>query len=172
MQILRAARALGDFLLVGLHPDAVIAAHRGPHHPIMNLHERSLSVLACRYVDEVVIGAPWDVTRDLLTTFNISLVVHGTRAEPNELAADDDPYALPKVSRAARTPCCQQCPGTGFPGATPRAASTVNPKGSGQKRLRRGFNGLRSGGYPWPGCAGLPLRCAWPRECRRWASSG
>ncbi|GAQ92628.1 CTP:phosphorylethanolamine cytidyltransferase [Klebsormidium nitens] len=96
VEILRAARALGDFLLVGLHPDTVITAHRGPHHPIMNLHERSLSVLACRYVDEVVIGAPWDVTQDLLTTFNISLVVHGTRAEPNERAADDDPYALPK----------------------------------------------------------------------------
>lgn len=33
-----------------------------------------------------------------LTTFNISLVVHGTAAEPNQLAPDDDPYALPKVS--------------------------------------------------------------------------
>ena len=32
----------------------------------MHLHERSLSVLACRYVDEVVIGAPWEVTRDMV----------------------------------------------------------------------------------------------------------
>lgn len=66
MQILKAARALGDFLLVGLHPNSVITAHRGTHHPIMNLHERSLSVLACRYVDEVIIGAPWEVTKDLV----------------------------------------------------------------------------------------------------------
>ena len=46
----------------------------------MNLHERSLSVLACRYVGEVIIGAPWEVSKDTITTFNISLVVHGTVA--------------------------------------------------------------------------------------------
>jgi hypothetical protein len=33
-----------------------------PHMPIMNVHERALSVLACRYVDEVVIGAPEQVS--------------------------------------------------------------------------------------------------------------
>lgn len=33
----------------------------------MNLHERSLSVLACRYVDEVIIGAPWEVTKDMVS---------------------------------------------------------------------------------------------------------
>lgn len=32
----------------------------------MNLHERSLSVLACRYVDEVIIGAPWEVSKDMV----------------------------------------------------------------------------------------------------------
>jgi hypothetical protein len=42
------------------------SAHRGAHHPIMHLHERSLSVLACRYVDEVIIGAPWEVTKDMV----------------------------------------------------------------------------------------------------------
>jgi len=33
----------------------------------MNLHERSLSVLACRYVDEVIIGAPREVTQDMVS---------------------------------------------------------------------------------------------------------
>ena len=33
----------------------------------MNLHERSLSVLACRYVDEVIIGAPWEVSKDMVS---------------------------------------------------------------------------------------------------------
>lgn len=32
----------------------------------MHLHERSLSVLACRHVDEVIIGAPWEVTKDMV----------------------------------------------------------------------------------------------------------
>ena len=51
------ARAQGDFLLVGLHADEAVAERRGAHLPIMDLHERSLSVLACRYVNEVIIGA-------------------------------------------------------------------------------------------------------------------
>ena len=52
------AQKQGDFLLVGLHADEDITARRGTHLPLMDLHERSLSVLACKYVDEVVIGAP------------------------------------------------------------------------------------------------------------------
>jgi ethanolamine-phosphate cytidylyltransferase len=63
----------------------------------MHLHERSLSVLACRYVDEVIIGAPWVVTKDMITTFNISLVAHGTCAEVNELKNGEcDPYTAAK----------------------------------------------------------------------------
>ena len=52
----QAARRLGDFLIVGLHTDEDVTARRGTHLPIMDLHERSLSVLACRYVNEVIIG--------------------------------------------------------------------------------------------------------------------
>lgn len=52
----QAARMEGDFLLVGLHSDEDVTERRGPHLPLMDLHERSLSVLACKYVDEVVIG--------------------------------------------------------------------------------------------------------------------
>lgn len=43
------------------------SATRGLHRPIMSLHERSLSVLACRYVDEVIIGAPWEVSKDMVS---------------------------------------------------------------------------------------------------------
>uniref|UniRef100_A0A453KCY4 ethanolamine-phosphate cytidylyltransferase n=1 Tax=Aegilops tauschii subsp. strangulata TaxID=200361 RepID=A0A453KCY4_AEGTS len=64
----------------------LVSSTRGPHRPIMNLHERSLSVLACRYVDEVIIGAPWDISKDMITTFNISLVVQGTIAENMDFA--------------------------------------------------------------------------------------
>lgn len=47
--------------------DGSCSAKRGVHRPIMNLHERSLSVLACRYVDEVIIGAPLEVSRDMVS---------------------------------------------------------------------------------------------------------
>ncbi|XP_071717504.1 ethanolamine-phosphate cytidylyltransferase-like [Rutidosis leptorrhynchoides] len=97
VEILRLARELGDFLLVGIHTDQTVSANRGVHRPIMNLHERSLSVLACRYVDEVIIGAPWEVSKDMITTFNISLVVHGTVAEDDDFGKDNrDPYDVPR----------------------------------------------------------------------------
>ncbi|KAA8535723.1 hypothetical protein F0562_030714 [Nyssa sinensis] len=97
VEVLKKARQLGDFLLVGIHTDQTVSEHRGTYYPIMNLHERSLSVLACRYVDEVIIGAPWEVTKDMITTFNISLVVRGTVAESNSfLNGETDPYAVPK----------------------------------------------------------------------------
>lgn len=54
--LLQKAKQAGDFLLVGIHTDEDVTERRGPHLPIMGLHERALSVLSCRYVDEVVIG--------------------------------------------------------------------------------------------------------------------
>ncbi|KAI4965528.1 hypothetical protein ZWY2020_051617 [Hordeum vulgare] len=82
VEILRLARGLGDFLLVGIHTDQTISSTRGPHRPIMNLH--------------VIIGAPWHISKDMVTTFNISLVVHGTIAENMDYTEDDsNPYAVP-----------------------------------------------------------------------------
>ncbi|KAE9585670.1 hypothetical protein Lal_00010030 [Lupinus albus] len=96
VEILKRARELGDFLIVGIYTDETVSEHRGSHYPIMHLYERSLSVLACRYVDEVIIGAPWKITKDLITTFNISQVVHGTVAE-NSSKCESDPYEVPKT---------------------------------------------------------------------------
>lgn len=48
MEILRVAKECVDFLYVGLTEDAVVTRTKGPAFPIMNLHERALSALACR----------------------------------------------------------------------------------------------------------------------------
>lgn len=97
VEILKSARQLGDFLLVGIYTDQIVSEQRGPHFPLMHLHERSLSVLASRYVDEVIIGAPWEITKDMITTFNISLVVHGTVCESKSYVNGKiDPYSVPK----------------------------------------------------------------------------
>ncbi|KAK1414121.1 hypothetical protein QVD17_29862 [Tagetes erecta] len=104
VEILKSARQLGDFLLVGIYTDQTICQQRGSHFPLMHLHERSLSVLACRYVDEVIIGAPWEISKDMITTFNISLVVHGTVSEINYSHNDmEDPYKVPKSMGIFRT---------------------------------------------------------------------
>jgi len=84
VEILRKAKELGDFVLVGVHTDADVRARCGDEHPVLNEKERALSVLSCRYADEVVIGAPAKITNDLLTTFNVSIVV----------AEDEDEYLI------------------------------------------------------------------------------
>jgi ethanolamine-phosphate cytidylyltransferase len=75
---LQEARKFGTFLLVGVHDDDTVNARRGGGFPVLNLHERTLSVLSCRYADEVVIGAPGVITEDLIRTFNISIVARGS----------------------------------------------------------------------------------------------
>lgn len=105
---LRAARDAGDFLLVGVHTDDDVAARRGRGSPMLDLHERALSVLACRYVDECVIGAPAVITDDLITTFNIAVVLRGTVAETRIEGAppgtsDEARYAVPRVRGMLQT---------------------------------------------------------------------
>jgi ethanolamine-phosphate cytidylyltransferase len=48
IEFLKRAKALGDFLIVGVHEDQTVNAIKGSNYPLMNLHERALSVLACR----------------------------------------------------------------------------------------------------------------------------
>merc|ERR1711917_75107 len=83
------------FIIVGLHTDQEVNRYRGANNPIMNLNERTLSVLACRYVSEVVIGAPYTVDENLMKHFNVDLVVHGSTSVVLD-AEGGDPYAVPK----------------------------------------------------------------------------
>lgn len=102
IETLRQARESGDFLLVGIHDDATVNERKGSNFPIMNIHERTLAVLSCKYVDEVIIGAPWCVTEDMIKTMNISTVVHGSHTDAGDIItrggafADMDPYEVPR----------------------------------------------------------------------------
>ncbi|XP_071381235.1 ethanolamine-phosphate cytidylyltransferase isoform X1 [Centroberyx affinis] len=90
------------YVIVGLHFDQEVNRYKGKNYPIMNIHERTLSVLACRYVSEVVIGAPYAVGKDLLDHFKVDLVCHGkTEVFPDKDASD--PYAEPKKRGIFRT---------------------------------------------------------------------
>jgi ethanolamine-phosphate cytidylyltransferase len=48
LDFLEKAKEHGDFLIVGLHTDTIVNQYKGGNYPIMNLHERVLSVLACK----------------------------------------------------------------------------------------------------------------------------
>uniref|UniRef100_A0A8C7K1P2 ethanolamine-phosphate cytidylyltransferase n=1 Tax=Oncorhynchus kisutch TaxID=8019 RepID=A0A8C7K1P2_ONCKI len=89
-------------LVVVFSVNQEVNRYKGKNYPIMNIHERTLSVLACRYVSEVVIGAPYAVGKDLLDHFKVDLVCHGkTEVFPDRDTAD--PYAEPKKRGIFRT---------------------------------------------------------------------
>ena len=96
------ARKFGTFLLVGIHDDATVNALRGHGLPILNLYERTLSLLSCKHVDEVIIGAPWEVTDDLIRTMNIRIVVKGTMSD-SENAAGHEHLGWPFRGDATRS---------------------------------------------------------------------
>ena len=54
----------------------MIRYYRGSKYPLQGLQERLLMALSMRYVDDVVIGAPYIVTDDLIKSLNIKKVVH------------------------------------------------------------------------------------------------
>ena len=75
VELLHRARELGDELIVGVHSDDTVASYK--RRPVMTMEERVRVVEACRYVDEVVPGAPLKMSRAYIEQHQIDLVVHG-----------------------------------------------------------------------------------------------
>ncbi len=99
----RQARALGDVLVVGVNSDSDIRKYKGP--PIMNDEERTIAVEACKWVDEVVPGAPYVMTDEYLQfifdKYQIDYVVHGD--DPCLLPDGTDVFATAKKSGRFKT---------------------------------------------------------------------
>lgn len=80
-EFLREAKQLGTYLVVGIHSDESVQFIKGStDFPLMNVNERALEVLSCKYVDDVVIGAPYLLDMDFLEARfdHIDLIVHGS----------------------------------------------------------------------------------------------
>jgi ethanolamine-phosphate cytidylyltransferase len=77
ISVLRQARGLGTYLIVGIFNDIDIKRIYGESFPIiMTLYERVLTVLSCKYVDNIIIGANVNITNEFLDAHHISVVVH------------------------------------------------------------------------------------------------
>lgn len=107
VQALAAARNAGDFLLVGIYDDATVNGLRGENYPILSLHERALSVLALGCVDEVILGVPYAITSDLLTSMNVSVVV----CPPDlcEAPVAEDRFAVPRAAGILQPTTAPRC---------------------------------------------------------------
>ena len=80
VELLRAARTHGDHVIVGVLSDESAAAYK--RTPIMTLAERVAVIEACKYVDEVVAGAPFQIDEAFLAEHDITTVVHGDDLSP------------------------------------------------------------------------------------------
>ena len=59
--------------------------------PLLNLHERVLSVLGCRFVYGVLIDTPYEITPEMISSLKITEVIHGTiRDDTVEDLEDED----------------------------------------------------------------------------------
>ncbi|KAL9604084.1 MAG: hypothetical protein Q9179_001973 [Wetmoreana sp. 5 TL-2023] len=55
------------YVVAGVHDDYVINHWKGINYPIMNIFERGLCVLQCRYINAVIFSAPFVPTKEYLT---------------------------------------------------------------------------------------------------------
>ncbi|KAK5092712.1 choline phosphate cytidylyltransferase [Exophiala xenobiotica] len=83
------------YVIAGIHNDALINQYKGLNYPIMNIFERGLCVLQCKYVHAVVFGAPFAASNAYLEALGktplgkVSAVYHGPTAF---IPLDFDPY--------------------------------------------------------------------------------
>ena len=54
------------FIVAGVHDDIVINYWKGLNYPIMNIYERGLCVLQCKYISAVVFSAPFSPNKEFL----------------------------------------------------------------------------------------------------------
>jgi len=94
IMVLEKAKKQGDYLIVGIYDDQTVNQYQGKNLPIMNVYERCLGVLSCRFVDEVVIGAPLEISKDFIDSLKINVVCCGTT--PHSYTNLKDTYKVPK----------------------------------------------------------------------------
>lgn len=84
-QVRRRAEELDANVIVGIHDDLTVNKYKGLNYPIMNIFERSLCVLQCRYVDGIVLNAPYIPSPDFFARIgNVIKVYHG----PTDIGED------------------------------------------------------------------------------------
>jgi ethanolamine-phosphate cytidylyltransferase len=108
IELLRLIKESSDnpYIVLGIHDDYIINKIKGYNYPIMNIFERSLVALQCKYVSALVISAPYTPSQAFLTehlgVLKPAEVWHGpTRVI--EVAGEGDPYTDAKEMGILRT---------------------------------------------------------------------
>jgi len=102
--MLRQARALGDYLVVGVNSTASVVKEKGTA-PVMTDEERFLAVSACKWADEVIKDTPYvmdsEYIKYVIDTYQIDFFVHGD--DPCFDSQGKDVYAQVKADGKFKT---------------------------------------------------------------------
>ncbi|EDO05511.1 putative ethanolamine-phosphate cytidylyltransferase [Babesia bovis T2Bo] len=94
LRFLQRAKELGDYLIVGLYDDQTVRTIKGNPFPVNHLMDRALTVLAMKYVDDVIMGAPFIPSKNYLENLEVSLVAVGNHSDDPLMIDDFDNYAV------------------------------------------------------------------------------
>lgn len=92
VMLLKAARSLGDVLVVGVNSDASTARLKGPTRPLQPQSDRMAVLDSVRYVDFVT-AFEQDTPRDLIRAIRPDVIVKGSDYKPEEVVGGDDAKA-------------------------------------------------------------------------------
>lgn len=89
VDVLIAARALGDALMVGVNDDASVRRLKGPSRPVRSAADRAYVLAALEAVDAVVIF-PEDTPLELIRTVRPDVLVKGGDYTPDTVVGRDE----------------------------------------------------------------------------------
>lgn len=85
---LEEARALGDFLVLGLNTDASVRRLKGPTRPVNGFSDRALVLSGLRAVD-LVVGFEEDTPLELIRMIEPNVLVKGGDWKPAQIVGSD-----------------------------------------------------------------------------------
>lgn len=91
---LRIARELGDYLMVGIHDDETTKGYTRTGS-VMNIKERMLTLMSCRYVDEVLVS-PYVINQEFVRKNGIDVI--GSSYDSKDLSRYDNVKDMVKHS--------------------------------------------------------------------------
>ena len=88
VKYLEDARALGDFLIIGLNSDASVTRLKGPSRPLQDEHARAMILLGLRSVDAVILFQE-DTPFELIKALQPDILAKGGDYTPETVVGKD-----------------------------------------------------------------------------------
>ncbi|GBE62208.1 ethanolamine-phosphate [Babesia ovata] len=103
LRFLERAKALGDYLIVGLYDDQTVRTIKGNPFPVTHLMDRALTVLAMKCTDDVILGAPFIPSKNYLENLGVSLVVTGDCSDMPLMTGGFDTHSVAREMSIVQT---------------------------------------------------------------------